>query len=186
MKTLEISVNDSPKDLSKRGTDGVLDEEANLATGDTTFRQVLKEHLSHLRKVTKKHLQSCCCEICLTMMKMHAELLRWREKTKEMRSNLESQTKKALIKTTPQSGNLDDISWKKSDFESYLQFCFKNNGNRHEKASDALCEMMCPKVEVNGKEFFKWSCVLGKMQKLSSTEMTLGREEHEQGGQHFL
>ena len=93
-------------DLSKSGTDGTLDEEGDLAIGDTTFRQVLKEHLPHLRKATKKHLQSCCCEICLTMMKMHVELLRWREKTKEMRSNLESQTKKPLIKTTPHSGHL--------------------------------------------------------------------------------
>ena len=79
-------------DLSKSGIDGMLDEEGNLTLGDTTFQQMLKEHLPHLKKATNKHLQSCCCEICLTMMKMHAELLRWRQKIKEMKSNLATET----------------------------------------------------------------------------------------------
>ena len=79
-KNLEISVNDLLVELSKSGMDGVLDDSGNLAIDDNTFRKLLKEHLPHLRKATEKHLQSCCCEICLTMMKMHSELVRWREK----------------------------------------------------------------------------------------------------------
>ena len=36
-KIVEVSINDLLMDLSKSGTDGVLDEEGNLTLGDTTF-----------------------------------------------------------------------------------------------------------------------------------------------------
>ena len=36
-KILEISVNDLLMDLSKSGTDGVLDDEGNLTLGDMAF-----------------------------------------------------------------------------------------------------------------------------------------------------
>ena len=89
------------------------------------------------------------------MMKMHAELLRWRQKIEEMRSNLARETmmvnnqENVTLKTVMMSS----VVRKRSNLESHLQFCFKDKVNKHSKASDALCEMMCPKAEVNGKDF---------------------------------
>ena len=75
---LEISVNDLLMDISKSGIDGILDDQGNLTLSDTNFRLLLKKKLPQLKRATEKHKQSCCCDICLTMMNMHQQLLKHR------------------------------------------------------------------------------------------------------------
>ena len=89
------------------------------------------------------------------MMKVHAELFRWRQKIREMKSNLATETEMVNRENnvTVKTVMMSLVDREKSNLESHLQFCFKDNVNKHPKASNALCDMMCPKAEVNGKEF---------------------------------
>ena len=57
----------------------------------------------------------------------------------------------------------NSINEKKRRYESYREYCYVDNKPRYAKASDALTQIMCEKVENanNGNKLqFQWPCVL--------------------------
>ena len=50
----------------------------------------------------------------------------------------------------------------KTKLKDYKIFCGNEDAPRHQKCSEALNDLMCEKVEINGKSYWKWKCVLGR------------------------
>ena len=161
---LEISVNDLLMDVSKSGIEGILDDDGNLTLSDTNFRILLKQRLPQLKRATEKHKQSCCCDICLTMMNMHEQLIKHRtRKVASLEKEWRTAVNSSRSTTNPFILSLmnDSINNKKARFETYKQYCFGENSPRYPKASDALTQIMCPKVVAgNNKSYFQWPCVI--------------------------
>ena len=62
-------MNDLHNNLAKSSTEGVLHDEQRVMIGHETFCLMLKKEIPHLKKATEKHMQMCCCKLCLTGMK---------------------------------------------------------------------------------------------------------------------
>ena len=73
-KFLEVSVNDLHNDLAKSGTEGTLDGEQRVTIGHETFCLMLKKEIPFLKNAIDKHMQMCCCNLCLTAMKFQEVL----------------------------------------------------------------------------------------------------------------
>ena len=53
------------------------------------------------------------------------------------------------------------IDEKRKRYEDYKQYCFNGNEPSYPKASDALTQIMCNKVQVGTNSYFQWPCVIG-------------------------
>ena len=73
-KILEVSVNDLHTNSAKSGIEGTLDGEQRVIIGHETFCLMLKKEIPCLKKATDKHMQMCCCNLCLTAMKFQEVL----------------------------------------------------------------------------------------------------------------
>ena len=173
---LEISVNDLLMDLSKSGIEGILDDDGNLKISDTNFRQLLKVKIPELRKATEKHKQSCCCDTCLTMINMHQQLLRHRTKKLDKLEQDWNKSKECANTdgiTNPLILNLINrsIIEKEERYNEYKNYCFHDNKPRYPKASDALTQIMCNKIQVGSNSYFQWPCVIGHCSNCSEYEI---------------
>ena len=73
-------MNELHSDLANSGIEGILDDNDRVTIGHESFRKLLKKEIPCLKKATAKHMQMCCCHICLTAMKFQEVLNSFRRK----------------------------------------------------------------------------------------------------------
>ena len=175
-KILEISVNDLHNDLAKSGIEGILDSEQRVIIGHETFRLMLKKEIPYLKKATDKHMQMCCCNLCLTAMKYQEVLNVFRnQKIRELtfahEQSVRAQKNSTNTDKTHQNLLRSKCRQLKNRLMGYKDFSHPKNEPRHQKCSEALRELMCEKVKINGREHWKWKCVLRRCKECQNKKL---------------